>query len=599
MIYNSPGVYISTSGGNVRTAALFPFKFAYMVGYSSTGARNRPTLVRSVQDFVNQFGTSSKSIPSVRLYYANNPNGILQFINTAIAKEFTLHFGLTPETNLSVGTKTVSINGRNLNLDVIGGQTSPASNATAFKALLDNDLVLSNTLVSEIDSENPERLIIRQVDPAHAMSVVDLPSLLTVATVSPASITINVGTPSTGQQAHLNVLGELVSVTADADPVAVDVRDALMDEINSNPALDGAVVAVEGLNDNQLVINSVDSQISVSGVYVVKEITAFETTPDSPRISDLDYALSVLDPEVPPGFLMAPEYFLNAQYSAEDRQSIATILEGFASDEKRNWLALIDCGPKAQVPTYVHAMAEAAQLTSPQGHSAYYYPYFVDVHNVEVPPSAAVASVAVRKYRLGGFAQPPAGIQTPVLGVRNISIPTHFQEQEIASLQKVNFLRVIPNNGICIFDDLTLSSDPLFSAINTRVILNILLHTLKGQFMPFLFQSIDGTGQYFSALETTATHTLELMRSQGLLYGATPADAYRVQVNRTSAVLLEAGIVDMRIYVVPAPRARQIMINVIRSGIGQIPSLSFQLADINANAPAIPLPQPGTPGENN
>ena len=594
-LYNSPGIYVSTSAGDVRPVALQPFKFAYLVGYSVTGVRNIPTLVTSLQDFVNNFGASSASIPSVRLYFQNNPTGIMLFINTAISAQTTFEMGLTSSTDLTVGVKTVTINGQPISITIGGAGQTPTASAVALKTAIEaNTLLAPSVSVTTATNE----VVVRQINPAQTLTISDLPSLLSLSNVSASSVIVDIGQPVANAVSNIKILGELVSVDAGATPTVSSVRTALITEINDDAGLVDKVIATEGVEANQVLITSLESEFTLGTTAVIKEISAFVTTPNYPRVVDIGYSLDNLDPELIPGFIFAPEFFQYNEFTGSQRQSIAVLMDGFASGDTRNWFSIIDCGNKTQVPTYVHAMAEADLLVSAQGHSAYYYPYFVDVYDVEVPPSAGVASIAVRKYTQGGFSQPPAGVQNPVKGVKGLAIPTSFQEQEIASTKQVNFLRVIPNNGVCIFDDLTLSNDVLFSAINTRIILNILVHTLKGQFLQFLFQSIDGTGQYFSSLQATATHTLEAMRTAGLLYGSSSNAAYKIDINRSSVSNLEAGIVDMKIYVVPSPRARQILINVIRTAIGSIPSIALQLGDPNAaqTSAAVPTPQVGSPG---
>lgn len=592
--YNSPGVYISTAPGNIRPTALAPFKFAYIIGHSKIGPKNEPTQVQNLQDFVNQFGTGSLSLPSVRLYFANNPSGIVFFDNVAIAPTRTVKFAA-----LSQGSYVVTVDTTPLTLTVPAAGFSPAEAATAFKALVDNSLVLSPVVSATIAAGTPTEVILKPVITTNSLLVAPPANALYLTQLTAAQVTAQIDNPVASTAYTLSVRGVEVTVTADVDPTDTELRDALVAAINGDPTL-ATQVSAAAVSTNQLTITQLSTDYPLNSTYVVSAVSVVDTTPTYPTITDFSYTLSAIDPEAMPGFVLAPEFFQSAN-SASLRESYAVALEGFASNPAHNWLALIDCGSTTQVNTFQKAILEANELTSPQGHAAYYYPYFVDIYDVVVPPSAAVASVAVRKYQIGGFAQPPAGVQAPVKGVKDITVRTTFQQQEVAALAKVNFLRVIPQNGICIFDDLTLSADPLFSSISTRVILNILVYTLRKQLLPYLFQSIDGTGQYFSALETTATHTLEQMRLAGLLYGATSSSAYRVVVNKTNVANLEAGIVDMQLYVVPAPRARQITISVIRTAIDQIPNLTFGINEplLPADGESgIPTPEQGTPGQN-
>lgn len=92
--FQSPGVYIREDTDGYVPVEIATFSHVYMVGTSTTGAVNTPTQVVSPEDFTNQFGVS-KSLPYVKMYFANDPNGILSFTRvdaaapaTEVASEF-------------------------------------------------------------------------------------------------------------------------------------------------------------------------------------------------------------------------------------------------------------------------------------------------------------------------------------------------------------------------------------------------------------------------------------------------------------------------------------------------------------------------------
>lgn len=79
---NRPGVFIQESQGGYRNLTIANFQAVYMFGTSASGTTNEPTLVTSVSDFTNQFGTSP-STKAVKLFFRNNSQGILYFVKVA------------------------------------------------------------------------------------------------------------------------------------------------------------------------------------------------------------------------------------------------------------------------------------------------------------------------------------------------------------------------------------------------------------------------------------------------------------------------------------------------------------------------------------
>jgi uncharacterized protein len=79
---NRPGVTLVESTGGYRNLTIASFQTVYMFGTSASGTANTPTLITSLSDFTNQFGTSP-STKAVRLFFRNNSQGILYFVKVA------------------------------------------------------------------------------------------------------------------------------------------------------------------------------------------------------------------------------------------------------------------------------------------------------------------------------------------------------------------------------------------------------------------------------------------------------------------------------------------------------------------------------------
>ncbi|MBW4443085.1 MAG: phage tail sheath subtilisin-like domain-containing protein [Plectolyngbya sp. WJT66-NPBG17] len=96
----SPGVYIVEDQDGYIPVEIATFGHVYMVGTSTIGDVNTPTQVVSPTDFTNQFG-ASLSTDYVKLYFDNDPQGILYFTrvaaaapNLTVASEFVATLGV-------------------------------------------------------------------------------------------------------------------------------------------------------------------------------------------------------------------------------------------------------------------------------------------------------------------------------------------------------------------------------------------------------------------------------------------------------------------------------------------------------------------------
>ena len=218
------------------------------------------------------------------------------------------------------------------------------------------------------------------------------------------------------------------------------------------------------------------------------------------------------------------------------------------------------------------AAREHLMYTSPFGHLAYYAPYLVDLEGFNVPPSAAVAGTALRRYREQGFQEPPAGVIYALRGVLRPQYNITRAHQQGTNPTGLNAIRLLPNQGTVIWGARTRSSNPLFRWINTRVIVNVVINSLKGAFDDKIFRAIDGSENLFRQIRGTAEGILYVLWQGAALFGGTPSQAYRVIVNRTNNpdFNLENGKINVDVFIVPVSTLEVISIRVIRTAIGQL-----------------------------
>ena len=297
--------------------------------------------------------------------------------------------------------------------------------------------------------------------------------------------------------------------------------------------------------------------------------------PAYPTVRDCQDALATLDNQLPQGFLIAPEFFQSLDLLA-DHTALATVMEAHAQDHRFLWVAIADCMETTATLTtgggaVNAALAERQAIGSPRGHLAYYFPYLLNLEGDLVPPSAVVAGVALRRYRVQGFRQPPAGASVPVYGTKGPSFPVSDQVQQQLNPKGVNCIRVLANKGTVVYGARTVSDSPYYTFVATRVIMNVLSRTLADALDELVFESVDGLGIVFARIKGTAAAVCERLRVAGALYGATPDDAYRVvcDASNNPGLDLDQGRVAVDVYVKPSPTLEVLVARVYRTSLAQ------------------------------
>lgn len=484
----APGTYVFQTEAGFLPVELAPFNATYLLGTSASGDFNAPTQVISAEDFTNQFGSSS-SLSPLKLYFANNPNGVLFFVN---CKHPQVH-------------------------------------------------------------------------------------------------EVTLGSPGEGTYS-LNIAGTVVSINyVDGSPTGPEAVVQMVNAINANNAVNGTVFAYDAsIGDNKFRIRG---QSADTATFTLTSPTApsgstMTVSADlAANVSHLDAVWAcenAFDDEMVQGFLCAPEFFASLT-TQSDRTSVATAMENLASREGFDWMAFIDSGPFETIDTHAKAVTEGQLYTSAKGHCAYFFPYLVDLEDAVVPPSTAIAGLAIRRYRTEGFQEPPAGAKFPVKGVKDVKYKVTKAHQEIGNPLGINAIRNLPNKGIVAWGSRTRSSSPYYRFVNTRVIINILAGTLKHAFDTLIFSAVDGQGVLFTRIAETINQICYRMWIGGALYGARVTDAFAVECSTRNnpAIDLEAGIVRADVWIVPVPTMERLFVNVIRTPIGQVQAV---VADALANA---------------
>lgn len=571
-IITAPGVYVSESTAGLIPAALASFNRAYMIGTAATGDYNKPSQVINLEDANNQFGITP-SDESIKLFFRNHINGLLFFVRVGAPERVDAYITV-PDNEAIAGTYNLTINGTAFTYTVA---IAPGATAPTWQQLI-------NAICEEINiaTFTPEVVATPGTDGLIRLEAATIGDNLTVAAgAMPVGVEADVryfvhnltlaGTDTGAWSVDIN--DTTVTYTAAGTPTLASIVQGLAAAIEASAIADAVVVSN---------ITGTGFRLTATGV-----TTLSVDNPDAPGAGSIaiasdaeppDYAQFIytlehaFDPELDEqGFILCPEAFQNLTNQGQ-RTSVALIMENVAATESYDWMALTDSGPHTEINNPDKARREGLLYTTPRGHLAYFFPYLLTVEDLVVPPSAAVAAIALRRYADQGFIQPPAGAQYPVKGVKDAVVRVVKAQQAAINPLGINCIRYFPNQGTLVWGSRTRSGNPYYRFINTRVILNVLIGTLRGAFDSVIFTAVDGQGVLFSRIRETAYAICYRLWDGGAFYGATPQEAFFCKCDRENnpALDLEDGVVRLDVYVVPAPTLERLLISVVRTAIGQI-----------------------------
>jgi uncharacterized protein len=402
--------------------------------------------------------------------------------------------------------------------------------------------------------------------------------LFFVRSASKQIATITVGTATTGAYS-LTINGTAISYTAGASPTLQSIVDGLIAAINANVTVSPVVTALDDTAGNSTFLVSSDNPgviFTVTSLTAPAGSTLTATVDTYPGLAD-EYVYAVqnsFDPDVhEQGILICPEAF-SGLTSQSDRTSVAAAMENLCATGGFDWIAFVDSGPFPTINTPALAQTESAFYTTARGHLAYFFPYVKDLSDNIVAPSAGVAAVALRRYQIEGFAQPPAGVKYPMRGAKEVAVVVKKSEQAVVNPAGVNCIRNLPGQGVVVYGSRTRSASPYYRFVNTRIILSVFNRSLFTAFETggVIFSAVDGQGALFTRIRETAEAICYRFWEGGAFFGAQPQDAFLVKCSRANnpAIDLEVGIVRVDIYVAPVPTLERLFVTTYRVGIDQV-----------------------------
>ncbi|MFB2938337.1 hypothetical protein ACE1B6_24080 [Aerosakkonemataceae cyanobacterium BLCC-F154] len=410
-----------------------------------------------------------------------------------------------------------------------------------------------------------------------------------VATKATRTFTVATATPDEYYTITVDTPGYDVTYRAVTGDTPDSIVRNLVDLVNKNAS---HVMTARRTGDATGELRFASGLASVASANIA--LGTIQAKPSYPVVWDVvDTINSAFEPEMKQGFIIAPEFFQNFT-SMADRNVLANTMESLASDPSYYWVAIADCGQDVATQTTSAgavnlAIQERNGLQSPRGHLAFYFPYWVDARDNLVPMSASVVGVALRRYRDQGFREPPAGTAFPVYGVKDISYKVTDKIQSSLNPVGVNCGRHLSaGRGRVIYGARTVSNNPYYRFVSTRVIMNVLAGSLRGAFDSIIFSSVDGLGVLFGRIKQTAVQFCERLRLAGALFGATPDDAYLCICDLTNnpAIDLENGQVNLDVLAKPSPVMEVLNIRLSRVSLGTV------LAEVASSGDRSPVNNP-------
>lgn len=348
------------------------------------------------------------------------------------------------------------------------------------------------------------------------------------------------------------LVGTSASGTAKT-PTQVTSVDDFTTQFGASPSLNSVKLFFANLNDGILFFIKAEAVTAVEFVEAIQE--SFD--PDQHE----------------QGILICPEAFQNLTLQT-DRTSVAVAMHNLCVSDGFDWISFVDSGPPATIDTPVEAQTESALYTAERGHLAYFFPYLIDILGNTVAPSAGVAAIALRRYRVEGFAQPPAGTRYPIRGVRDVAVNIKKAQQAVVNPGGVNCIRKLPGQGVVVYGSRTRSASPYYKFVNTRVILSVFNRTVLRALDTggVVFSAVDGQGVLFTRIRETVESICYQFFDGGAFFGAQPQDAFAVRCDRSNnpAIDLENGIVRVDVWVAPVPTLERLLINVYRVAIDEV-----------------------------
>lgn len=168
-------------------------------------------------------------------------------------------------------------------------------------------------------------------------------------------------------------------------------------------------------------------------------------------------------------------------------------------------------------------------------YAALYHPWVQvydprDKRNSYIPPSGSVVGIYARSDTARGVSKAPAN--EVVRGCTGLYVQYNKGEQDVLNPQGVNLIRFFTGQGIRVWGARTVSSNGLWKYVNVRRLFIFLEESIKSGTNWVVFEPNDE--QLWARVSRTIEGFLSRVWRNGALMGSTPAEAFYVDIGRTT-----------------------------------------------------------------
>jgi len=203
---------------------------------------------------------------------------------------------------------------------------------------------------------------------------------------------------------------------------------------------------------------------------------------------------------------------------------------------------------------------------SPKGFGAVYYPWIRTVDPilggdpVAVPPSGHLAGIYARTDANRGVHKAPAN--EPVKGAIGLADRISRAEQNELNPAGVNCIRYFSDQGILVWGARTVSSDAEWRYVNVRRLFNMIEESIARSTKWVVFEPNDES--LWKAIIRDVSAFLTLIWREGMLFGATPAEAFFVKCDAETNTpdRIDAGMVVIQVGIAPVKPAEFVVFEI-------------------------------------
>ena len=516
--YFTPGVYVEENDNSQRVIDGVGTSAAGFIGLAEKGkTEGTPVRITSYRDFIKEFGNPLSEFsygeyrylaPSVENFFANGGTEcyvarvIPDDADCASAKSGILSVKAVNEGKW--GNKVqISFNSVTKRKMQIVGQNGEAYVAKSIEGFREGDVVVVgdeyNRIRSILDNsvifENPftADVVDAAIVPSTVLYLVEMEMIIRYGSEQEkyTGLTLNVASPN--YIAYRLAKSEIVEIQVKASDEICNPVEAILGDKKT-----GGMLMLDGGKDGTV------SKVT-AGTFIGQDLGPGKRTGIVSFVENNTVSILAV-----PGITI-PE--------------VVVALVGHCENLK-NRMAVIDMPKDA---TKVHELLSYREMID-STYAAMYHPWIQVFDRSSnkadfIPPSGAVMGVYARTDANRGVHKAPANETVFCTGLK---VDYTKAEQDVLNPAGINLLRALPGQGIRIWGARTASSNSSFRYVNVRRLFIFVEESIKASTNWVVFEPNDVA--LWQRVNLTVSSFLENLWRSGMLAGASPAEAYFVEI---------------------------------------------------------------------